>query len=291
MNDNDKAGRYLFKCDPAGHLRWLLATPALEFHAWIDSRRVVLPNQKDLTQDLVAAVRSGDVLEAFCLELEAEARADALRRLLRYQSSLWAEPGGRESLDVSCAGGIILDLTGRSPARQLSLRSAIARDCGLEFAVLRRPLADADATAVLAGVAAGTLSPWVLGWVALMRGGSEAGIITQWRAEAERLLSDPRDRAELGLLTLTLAGLAACRPAWEHGLRGWNMQTSPLWDEIRAGGVRAMILRLGRHKFGEAPSREQQQALEAVTDLERLETLGERLLHAGSWAELLNGAE
>jgi hypothetical protein len=78
MNDNDKAGRYLFKRDPGGHLRWLLATPALEFHAWIDSRRVVLPNQKDLTQDLVAAVRSGEVLEAFCLELEAEARADAL---------------------------------------------------------------------------------------------------------------------------------------------------------------------------------------------------------------------
>jgi hypothetical protein len=141
------------------------------------------------------------------------------------------------------------------------------------------------------GVAAGTLSPWVLGWVALMQGGGEAGRITQWRAEAERLLSDPHDRADLGLLTLTLAGLAACRAAWEHGLRGWNMLTSPLWDEIRAGEARAMVLRLGRHKFGEAPSREQQQALEAVTDLERLEILGERLLRAGSWAELLNGAE
>jgi hypothetical protein len=68
------------------------------------------------------------------------------------------------------------------------------------------------------------------------------------------------------------------------------MQTSPVWDEIRALEARRMILRQGRHKFGEAPSREQQ-ALEAVTDLERLETLGERLLHAGSWAELLNGAE
>jgi hypothetical protein len=169
MNDNDKAGRYVFTRAPAGHLRWLLATPALEFHAWIDSRRVVLPNQMDLTQDLVAAVRSGDALEAFCLELEAEARADALRRLLRYLSSLWAGPGGGESLAVSCAGGIILDLTGRSPARQLSLRSAIARDCGLEFTVLRRSLADAEATAVLAGVAAGALSPWVLGWVALSK--------------------------------------------------------------------------------------------------------------------------
>jgi hypothetical protein len=59
MNDNDKAGRYLVKRDATGNLRWLLGNPALAFHAWIDSRRVVLPRQRDLTQDLVAAVRSG----------------------------------------------------------------------------------------------------------------------------------------------------------------------------------------------------------------------------------------
>ena len=106
-----------------------------------------------------------------------------------------------------------------------------------------------------------------------------------------RLLSDPQDRADLGLLTLTLASLAGCRAAWDHGLRGWNMQTSPVWDEIRVLGARAVILRQGRHKFGEAPSREQQQALDAVTDLERLEILGERFPRAGSWADLLNGAE
>jgi hypothetical protein len=69
------------------------------------------------------------------------------------------------------------------------------------------------------------------------------------------------------------------------------MQTSPLWDEIRALETRAVILRQGRHTVGEAPSREQQQALEAVAGLGRVETLGERLLHAGSWAELLNGAD
>jgi hypothetical protein len=143
----------------------------------------------------------------------------------------------------------------------------------------------------MASVAAGTLSPWVLGWVALMQRGGEADISTMWRAEAERLLSDPRDRADLGLLTLTLAGLAARRAAWQQGLRGWNMQPSPLWDEIRAGEARAIVLRLSRHKFGEAPSREQQQALDAVTDLERLEILGERFPRAGSWADLLNGAE
>ena len=102
---------------------------------------MVLPNQRDLTQDLVAAVRSGDVLEAFCLELEAEARADALERVLRYLQlvGVWTEPGGGESLKVSCVSGVILDMTGRSRARKLHLRSAITSGCALQFTVLRLP--------------------------------------------------------------------------------------------------------------------------------------------------------
>jgi hypothetical protein len=75
------------------------------------------------------------------------------------------------------------------------------------------------------------------------------------------------------------------------------MQTNPLWDEIRAEareegearGVRSTVLRLGRQKFRRAPTRKQQQALEAITDLGRLEALAERLLRVDSWAELLNG--
>ena len=234
MNDNDKAGRYLVKREPQGFFRWLLADKALTFHAWIDARRVVLPNQSDLTNDLVAAVRRGDVLEGFCLELEGEARADALPRLLRYLAQLWTEPGGGGSLAISCVGGVVLDLTGRTPARQLVLRSAIVPECGLELTILRRTLADEDAAAVVAGVAAGAVSPWVLGWVPLMRGGGEAGIIVPWRAEAEGRRPDQRDRADLGTIALVFAALARRRPAWQAGLRGWNMQTNPYLDEIRA---------------------------------------------------------
>src|SRR5262245_23658158 len=98
MNDYDKAGRYLVKRDPGGFFRWLLANPGLTFEAWLDSRRVALPDQHDLTHDLVAALRGGDVREALCLELEAAARADALPRLLMYLARLWTEPGGRTSL-------------------------------------------------------------------------------------------------------------------------------------------------------------------------------------------------
>jgi hypothetical protein len=300
MNDNDKAGRYLVKKrEPAGFFRWLLANPAVTFHAWIDARRVVLPNQRDLTNDLVAALGIGDVLEAFCLELEAEARADALGRLLRYLAQVWTEPGGRERLAVSCVGGVVLDLTGHSPAGALRLHSAITPRCGLELTILRRPLADENAAVVVAGVAAREISPWVLGWVPLMRGGGDPGIIVPWRAEAERLLTEERDRAELGALTLVFATLARRLSAWQRGLKGWNVQTNPFLDEIRAEarvegqakGVRSTVLRLGRQKFGRAPSRRQQKALEAVLDLERLQALAERLLRVDSWAELLDGKD
>ncbi len=286
MNEYDKAGRYLVKRDPAGFFRWFLANPA-GFHSWIDARRMTLPNQSDLTNDLVAVLRSDAGFEAICLELEARARADALTRLLGYLARLWTEPTTRGSLPLSCVSGAILDLRGRSPARELSLRSVIAPGCRLELAVVRRHLAYEDAAVLVASVAAGKTSPWLLGWVPLMRGGGESSIIRQWQAEAEGGFSDERDRADLGSLTLVFAALAECRPAWEFGLRRWNMQSSPFLEEIRAEGARALVLRLGRQKFGKLPNKKQQKKLDNLTDLAQFEGLAERLLHVDSWANLL----
>ena len=63
MNEYDKAGRYLIKRDPPGFFRWLLRRPDVPFHAWIDARRHALPDQGDLTNDLVAAFRFGGGFE------------------------------------------------------------------------------------------------------------------------------------------------------------------------------------------------------------------------------------
>jgi len=69
------------------------------------------------------------------------------------------------------------------------------------------------------------------------------------------------------------------------------MKTSPILDEIRAESraeeARTLVLRQGRQKFGKSPTKKQQKALEAITNLARLETLAERLLTVDSWAELL----
>ena len=64
MNDYDKAGRYLVKRDPAGFFCWLLADRGLVVRAWIDARRVALPDQKDLTNDLVAVLQGGEILRS-----------------------------------------------------------------------------------------------------------------------------------------------------------------------------------------------------------------------------------
>ena len=87
--------------------------------------------------------------EAICLELEAEARADAVTRVLGYVLRTWTEPEGEGSLPITCVSGVVLDLTGRSPTRQLFLRSKIAAGCELKFVVLRRSLADEDAAAII----------------------------------------------------------------------------------------------------------------------------------------------
>ena len=51
-------------------------------------------------------------------------------------------------------------------------------------------------------------------------------------------------------------------------------------------GVRSMILRLGRRRFGD-PTDAQRAALEAITDIGRLENLGDAVSDSASWDDLL----
>jgi hypothetical protein len=93
MNDFDKAGRYLVKRDPGGFCRWLLRRPDVSFHTWIDARRLALPDEHDLTHDLVAVFRVGEAFEALCIELQAESEDVSARRLLLgYVPRLLMEP-------------------------------------------------------------------------------------------------------------------------------------------------------------------------------------------------------
>jgi predicted transposase YdaD len=116
------------------------------------------------------------------------------------------------------------------------------------------------------------------------------------RLDAE---AEAGERAKLKVAMYILMGLT-----WERGLikqllRGVrDMKSSVTYQAIieegrtegRAQEARAMILRQGRKKFGRGPTKKHQADLDAITDLARLEALGERLLEVSSWGELLNGA-
>ena len=121
-------GRYVAKRDPPGFFAWLLGLDDPHFHLWIDSRRAALPNQQELTNDLVAAFRVGAAFEALVVELQAVARARMLRRLLAYLARLWTEPGTAESLPLTALGGVVLNLTGSTSATELVLRPTVAPD-------------------------------------------------------------------------------------------------------------------------------------------------------------------
>lgn len=305
MNDYDKAGRY--KRDAAGFFRWLLRREGVTFHAWIDTRRHALPDQGDLTNDLVASFRVGDGFEALCVELQAEAASDsAARLLLGYVPRLLTEPAAPDSLALSAAGGAVVNLTGPPQPDRVEQRLTLAPDCLLTGRILQRTLRDEDAGATLREVSARAIPRWLLAWLPLMQGGDEASIIEAWKREA---LNQPReaDQQILAGLTLTFAALAGSVEAWGRALEGFAVIKSPYLEELRervrtearaqglaegrsegqAEALRATILELGRQRFRKAATRKQRAKLGALTDLTHLERIRDRLLTAASWTDLL----
>jgi hypothetical protein len=300
MNEYDKAGRYLIKRDPPGFFRWLLRRADVSFRAWIDARRHALPDQGDLTNDLVAAFRVGAGFEALCVELQAEsAGGSAARLLLGYVPRLLTEPAAPGSLALAAAGGAVVNLTGPEQPAGVEQRPTLAPRCWLAGGIEQRTLRTEDAAATLDAVAAGTISRWLLAWLPLMRGGAEPGIIERWKTEAGKEPGE-RDRRLLAHLTLTFAALARCRAAWQGQLEGWAVIKSDYLEELReevraeareegrTEGLRRDVLRLGRHRFGKAAGRKQKSHLQAVTDVARLERILDRVLVATSWEELLS---
>lgn len=121
----------------------------------------------------------------------------------------------------------------------------------------------------------------------------------------ERLRRDvpPRTRDELWKLTSILMGarypteyiLEQLKMAINLGESSFLRDMSAKWlaegraegrAEARTEGARTLILRMGEKRFG-APTDQVKAALDAITDPNRLEELGVRLLDASSWDELL----
>ncbi len=119
-------------------------------------------------------------------------------------------------------------------------------------------------------------------------------VIARMKQRLERE-APPRQAAELWSAAYILMGLRYEQALVQRLLRGvLTMKESVTYQAIleegkaegKAEEARNMILLMGRSLFGE-PSAEAEAALNALSDVRRLEKLGVRLLRASSWEELL----
>jgi len=103
--------------------------------------------------------------------------------------------------------------------------------------------------------------------------------------------ASPEDAAKIMTATYILSGLRFSRAVVDKAFQGVRtMEESTTYQGIlekgRAQEAQKILLRLGRKKF-KKPSPEVEAALQAITDLERLERMSDRLLTASSWENLL----
>jgi hypothetical protein len=196
-------------------------------------------------------------------------RQEILPQVARQRKGSWIGPApGRERFAV---GAVVVNLRGRgSSSRDMVLPDTAVRTF---LGVEERNLVDEDASAVLAGIADGTLARSLLPWIPLMQGGGEAAIIQQW-VEQARQEPDSRRRSDYGGLALVFAEAAGCRKDWKEALKGWNMVESEQvleWiSEGRAEGQAEALLRVLARRFPPGPAVEMVAAIRAMKDLGRL---------------------
>lgn len=226
-NPYDQAARYLAKLDPTAFLRWLLTGVLFSFRLWLDTRTIPFPGEPDRTGDTVAGlVDPAEPARWWAVPVEFQTRPDTslFGRLLEYLGRFWRElrPPGQPTGRFQVAAAVV-NLTGVGhTSRDMVMPGSSVRTC---LQVVERNLAEEDAAATLAGIAAGQLGACLLPLIPLMRGGAEPGIIAQWKPLA---LAEPdeRRRGDYGGLALVFAELAGCWPQWHQALEGWNVEVS-----------------------------------------------------------------
>jgi hypothetical protein len=279
-NDFDKASRYLAKLDPPAFLSWALGGSG--FREWIDTRGLPFPGDPERTGDTVAWWAEPDTGRpwAVAVEFQTEPDPDMFGRLLEYLGGLWrtARPD-RERGSRFHVGAVVLNLSGTGTAsREMRLPGT-----GLvtHLGVVERNLASESAADLLGAIERGEHGRALLGWIPLMRGADDRGIIDRWKLAAEAEPND-RTRSELGGLAKVFAQVADRWKLWNDALREWNVKRSIAADEWRAEGRQTMLLDLLRGYFGEPPE-DLVSKIEQTTDAA---TLRQWLLLAGRAADL-----
>jgi hypothetical protein len=268
----------------------------LQFHSWLDARRLALPGEGDLTCDTVAGFHlagQAELSHALIVEFMAELRSNTLDRLLAYVLRARTESPSAEGQELPPRiGGVVINLTGPAQARAVQATFPGVPECDWGFGVLQWTLREESAADTLADIAAGRTTRWILPWIPLMQDGAETAIIEQWKQVA---LTEPNaeTRSWLGAFALVFARLAKRDDLWKQALRDWdmrNLQEVDYWqNEGRAEGQLEArqddLVALLEKRFGPLP-KELLQRIQALTDGARLKTDLRQLLDIHSLEDL-----
>ncbi len=301
QNLYDQACRYLVMLDPVGFLNWLLGLQRSDysFQGWLDTRAIAYPGESDRTSDMVANLANlGEHGEPWALPLEFQIVPDSemFGRALDQIAAIWRyvrpdpERGSRFYV-----GAAVINLTGRGncsqemhwPAAKLTT-SLIAVERNLQYE---------QADELIKGVESGKLPRSVLAFIPLMIGGDVPGIIDRWMALAG-IEPDTQRKGDYAGIALIFADRVGRKSLWDDKLKGWNVTESAFINEFIAMGeargeargrveeARSLVLRFGAKRFGPVPA-VVELALHAISDLERLERISDRILEATDWNDLL----
>lgn len=284
----DATTKYLLESDPAGWLEYVgLGRPA--------SASIIDADLATVTSEADKVIRANDPSPWLGhVELQSSRDAGLPDRLLRYNVLLRA----RHGLSVQSAVILLRPEADHPELSGINRHHHVSGECYLEFRYHVVRVWEMPVEEVLAGpLATLPLAPMA------RVGMDQLPQVIRRMEERFQAESSPSDAAIFWTATYILMGLRFPSEVSQHLLQGVRaMKESATYQAIlqegreagveegrqegRAEEARSLILRLGCKRFGTA-SPEVEAALGAVTDLERLERMGDRLLEVESWNDLL----
>jgi hypothetical protein len=275
----DTNARRAAKIDAASFLRWVMPDldPALTFTRWLDPRTVPEPREPELTGDALAECIDPAKSEEpwiFVTEFMTEPAGDDLERVLEYMIRFRRErrPESDPRLKYN-VGGIILNLTGPRQGETLAMSVPGVTGAGTHFRAVRRAVREDDPAATLARIASGQAARPILAWIPLMRGAGEAGIIDEWKRQAD-LEPSQELRLKYAAIALVFAELPGVWDEWRRALEGWNVRVSQQVLEWQAEAElktrRADLLRALERRCKAPVPTDIAQAVQTTTDLDTL---------------------
>jgi hypothetical protein len=303
VNEYDQAARQAAKLDEAGFLEWVVSQDAAlagyVFERWDDTRRKSWEGGPDRTNDLVGILKHSQNLDRplwLILEFESDPETFMAHRLGVYELLLAMEVAQQLELkrgDVIPVRSAVVHLSGERITVGVRL-GVEGSDRGTRVEPLVINLEKVSAVSTLADIAAGKLSLCILPWMPLMAGGSDPGLIEEWKRLAETE-TDLEKRAQYRLLALAFAELIRGQINWYQALEKWIVLESKLIGGYKREGklqgivetTRANLLELVRGRFEDPVPEKIRLTVEGTNDPDILDRWFKVAVRATSLADVL----